>query len=150
MKLHRPVRNFPSELSLYAFNFAYRPNMYNYTCPFLAEMINSQELCKKLYEFLKSIPDQNDSINFPLQKNIICEDVLNPHAIPHIDLCFDEVTLNWDIPKKVPISRYTIHNMNQSNEEILNPGHYTLIQNQKFLLAIRNLPECVELYIYKK
>ena len=150
MKLHRPVPDLQSAMGPYAFNFAYRPNMYNYTCPFLSELIKQPELRKMLYDFLKSIPGQEETFNFPLRKNIVCEDVLNPHAIPYIDLCYDEATLNWDIPKHVPIDRYAPHNLKQSNKEILNPGGYTLIQDKKFLLAIRNLPELVELYIYKK
>ena len=150
MKLHRPVRNFPLLLEPYAINFAYQPNMYNYACPFLSEAIQSDKLCSMLYDFLKNIPGQEKSYHFPLKKNIICQDILNPHTIPQITLCFDETTNSWDIIKRVPISYYTFQNMNFEKEKILNPTNYTLIQDNKFLLAIRNLADHIELYIYKK
>lgn len=148
-KLHRPVRAFPSSLTTYAINFAYEPNAYNYTSPFLSEAVFIPNLAKQICEFLKTLP-QDVARAIPLQKNIVCVDVINPHAIPHIELIFDEASNMWEIPKTVPISRYTLHNFNLSPEEILNSGKYTLIQDDKFLLAIRDLPEKVELYIYKK
>lgn len=150
MKLHRLDHDFPLLLKPYAINFAYKPYMYNYTCSFLSEVLQSDELCIMLYDFLKNIPGQEKTFNFPLRKNIICQDILNPHTIPQITLCLDESANSWDIINRVPISHYTRQNMNFEKEKILNPTDYTLIQDDKFLLAIRNLANCVELYIYKK
>lgn len=149
MKLHRPVRNFPEVLRMYAINFCYNPNRYNYSSPFLSEVLDRPELVTELYEFLKGLPQDEDRA-IPLKKNIVCEDVINPHTIPDIDLCFDETTNLWDIPKKVSITRYNVHNLDFPREKILNRGNYTLIQDEAFLLAIHDYVSHVEMYIYKK
>lgn len=147
--MHRPVSDFPTELTTYGLNFCYYPNKYHYNSPFLSEVIEFPNLVNQISNFLKTIPQENLS-PIPLKKNIICEDIINPHTIPGIVLDFDLKSNLWTIPDKVPLELYTMHNLRHSNESILNSGKYSLIQNDSFLIAIRDLPTCVEMYIYKK
>ena len=146
---HRPVTQFPSVLSKYGINFCYLPNDYNYSNPFLAEAIEFPELADKLNSFLQLLPQDTNS-PIPIKKNILCKDLINPHTIPALHIEFDHETNEWTFPAKVPIYLYTRTNLDLSPNQILNSGNYTLIQNNVFLLAIRELPEEIELYIYKK
>jgi len=145
----RPVTQFPSVLSNYGINFCYLPNDYNYSNSFLAEVISFPELADKLNSFLQTIP-QDTLSPIPLKKNILCKDLINPHQIPDLHLEFDSESNEWTLPSKVPIHLYTRTNMDLSPEQILNSGNYTLIQNNSFFLAIRELAEEIQLYIYKK
>lgn len=145
-----PLSAFPIELQPYAINFCYKSNEYAYHGPYLAEVLQDHELVVQLQNFLKDVHPQGLNSQIPFKGIIECKDILHPNSIPGIELCFDDAKQKWDLPEKVAPCFYNMRNMTHSREEILNPFGYTLIQNDKFLLVIRNDSDNDNLYIYKK
>lgn len=145
-----PLSEFPTELKSYAINFCYKATEYAYKGAYLSEILKDKDLVLKLQNYLQSLKSSNSEASIPLKSLIECKDILHPNSIPGIELCFDDKNNKWDIPDNVPLCFYTTHNLDAPREEILNPFGYTLLQNDKFLLIIRDSCTAIELYIYKK
>ena len=118
----------------YAKLLVYAPNSFNYTGSFIEAAMKQPFLRHQLTAVIKSfIKFSNSTQNI---KEILCRDIINPHAIPHLNLYLDYENQKWSF---LP-------------NEATNEGNYILIQDSLFLLAIRlnQKSNRIEVYIYKK
>ena len=136
---YSPYNALTPYLGDFAFYVVYAPNAFNYKQKsFIEDVVNHSFLRQQLLSILRYFIGE---CKYPeCGKKILCFDLLNPHAIPDLSLYFDYEGTTWRFFNEK--DAHTSPNL----------GNYILIQDDSFLLAIRQNKELnqVELYIYRK